>query len=1298
MSQDLGNQLNLASQLKAALNDVIAAYEKLGASAGAQTDAVRDLAKDMQKMVDKSPDKDIDSMTSALENLGGRLDKTGPQFSKFAKVATVGLASATAGVRGFQQGLGATMNVVGGLTSSIMNLAKGGIGALVGSYKAVIGLAQDVAAQMDVVAQASENLRGQFGDLASNEGQAVSGAIGNLRSEFGKTSGLSLGRVFGPGPEGMAAAMAAMGEMAGELGAKLNTLMDDVKQNAAAMMTLNRGFNISAEAMGNMALMARQSGGDMQSALEETAVQVTVLSKKFGVSGKAIGKNLSELTADMGSFGHMSQAELTATATYAAKLGVEIGTLKGMFDKFANFEDAATGAAKLAETFGMNVDAMELMNAESPAEQMDMMRKAFLETGRSLDDLSRQEKAYLAEQMGVDPNDLYGMFDPANADLSFDEITEEAEAAAEKMSPEDAMKEAAKSIEKSIQSAMEKVEGFIDAFVKGFAYALKFTEPFMKATQSIRNALREVFKIGGELARELFGKGGAFHSESMHGVSLLQKVLGSRNDPKSVVGIFVILKDSILALAKGEITFNGLITRMKDALTDFVRSDHFQELGSVLLNGLTTAIGFVLSSLTGLVESLATGISEEFSGMDVFGDASSPINKSLAKMFETISQEGGPLMDALGTLANKALSAIADFLMSNPKVLFYAFAFMFGPAIAGAIVSALVPVLASAAATAIGGLFATGGAFGVGGTFATAMAASGGSILAGLSAVFAPAIAFITTILLPLIKFALVLYGAVKSVTQIFSNLTRRFEESGSVAELIIGYFTEIAFLPSRIAANIIDLIAGFFGFETNVVGAIDNVVDFLVNDFLGFFTSLPDKIVAVFDTVMNFLGGLGTTFANAFSGAFNAVVDFVANVGTSIFGIVKSVGSTILEVTKYFNPIYWGSLAMDAVSGFFKNFSLGGMVDKAKGALKGVLGIFGIASDSKEMIKVGEDIVGGLETGTAGMENTLKGPSQKNIDKIAKEMDKLDTSKISQATEKFMDLETVAESLNNVMSALKELETGVAAKKLATAATDLPVALKSLMDMGNAVVKFGVEQGGPETISALNRELHFYADRIPQVSGKIKAIADAINEMGVALSELTSKGAGAPTADVIKTLQAIFGKDASDETALVPALSGALNEIGQERLSQLNGSEGLAFYVGRFKQVAAKTTSLAESMTQMMDAMDEVGQVIPGRADAVGQNIEAVIAKITEVNGAIAGIDSVEAVTKLQAVANGLASDGTVTVQYEQMQLNVNFTVQIDSADLANSIGEGAKDGSYFVINQDRSGGGASQAEQAGG
>ena len=57
--------------------------------------------------------------------------------------------------------------------------------------------------------------------------------------------------------------------------------------------------------------------------------------------------------------------------------------------------------------------------------------------------------------------------------------------------------------------------------------------------------------------------------------------------------------------------------------------------------------------------------------------------------------------------------------------------------------------------------------------------------------------------------------------------------------------------------------------------------------------------------------------------------------------------------------------------------------------------------------------------------------------------------------------------------------------------------------------------------------------------------------------------------------------------------------------------------------------------------------------------------------------------------MAEGLSSDGTVTVQYEQMQLNVNFTVQIDAKDIASAVGEDAKGGSYFVINEQRGGGG---------
>jgi len=249
--------------------------------------------------------------------------------------------------------------------------------------------------------------------------------------------------VFGDFKEQMAGIL----ELAKEFGAQFDRMAEDFKNNATELIILNKGLGLTGDALVNLTDMGRQSGETMTEMLNHTAQVAVHMGKQFGISSKTIGKNMNELMSDMGNFGHLSIEALGATATYAAKLGIEIKTLSGMFDKFSNFEDAAMGAAKLAESFGMNVDAMELMNAETAAEQMDMMRQAFLETGKSLDDLSHQEKKYLAEQMNVDPKDLYKMFDPANADLSFDDMMAEAEQAQEQVSPEEAMLE----VEKNIQ-------------------------------------------------------------------------------------------------------------------------------------------------------------------------------------------------------------------------------------------------------------------------------------------------------------------------------------------------------------------------------------------------------------------------------------------------------------------------------------------------------------------------------------------------------------------------------------------------------------------------------------------------------------------------------------------------------------------------------------------------------------------------------------------------------------------------------------------------------------------------------
>ena len=68
---------------------------------------------------------------------------------------------------------------------------------------------------------------------------------------------------------GIAAAMAAMGEVLTEMGPKLNRFMGEVEENAAALMILNKGLGLTGESMANLALMASHGGEDMKTALEE---------------------------------------------------------------------------------------------------------------------------------------------------------------------------------------------------------------------------------------------------------------------------------------------------------------------------------------------------------------------------------------------------------------------------------------------------------------------------------------------------------------------------------------------------------------------------------------------------------------------------------------------------------------------------------------------------------------------------------------------------------------------------------------------------------------------------------------------------------------------------------------------------------------------------------------------------------------------------------------------------------------------------------------------------------------------
>jgi hypothetical protein len=693
MAEDLGNQLSSLQEMKALLSDLPGMFDRLGGAAGKQASSMQQLN---DSMGDVASQKDgITDLNDALAEMAGKSDEAADKQSKLGKQVTVA-AMAMAGLKGFagglSQGFSVLTNGIGGLASGMFNLAEGAVGAVMGAWEGLIGMAYKVRAGSQALRQSFEDVRGVFGDIASNEGKAVIDTFGDLKGSFQEVSGLGISQVFGHGPDGLAKAMAAVSEIAADMGNKLNMLSSQLADNAAALMIMNKGLGLTGSAMANLTLMAQAGGDDMQTALEETAQMTMYLSKQYGISGKAIGKNLNELTKDMSTFGGMSRAELTATAAYAEKLGVSIGTIGAQFDKFGDFEGAAMGAAKLGEAFGMNVDAMELMDKAGTAEGIDLLRESFAETGKSLEDMSTAERKYFEDLSGLKGDELFAAFDPANADLSFDEMKADAEAATEAMSPEDAMAAAAKSISKSVENMTKESTGFLDSFFGGFAAGLGETQAFKDIMASITTAMEAVFQIGRELAKAIFGKDGIFGKEAGAAADGFQDLMD---------GIVQVFRD-FSRLFK-EFLNGGDASTFVDGMTAsigklFEGGGAIGGLGDMLKNGLMKAFELIGELVPALIEKLADMLISAADGISGAGGPPSALGGAFMDMMDKI---WGPLTEKLLPALGQFFSSLWDKV--SPIVM---------PIVYDALYYIMMWSLAKAAAQAIlvGGLGLIGGA------------------------------------------------------------------------------------------------------------------------------------------------------------------------------------------------------------------------------------------------------------------------------------------------------------------------------------------------------------------------------------------------------------------------------------------------------------------------------------------------------------------------------------------------------------------------------------------------------------
>ena len=511
------NQLNIQQQINDAIrtqNDLLSKQAQITTSQISLQLALNNAMSNqnlegMRERLD-SINTSLQNVASSTTNLGAATQQATVTGGKFAAITdkinakTVKQAGMFAGVMATMKNWGSTvMTTFSGLLSSVGALTGGmfslGKSILMAPFQLLGGLI-DMASQGGgggrPIAEAWEEVRGVFGDLSSGSGMMVSKTIKQIRGQARDLggSGLSLRKIWGRGRQGVAAMMKDVAKTAEEMGPAFNLAGKEYIQSGAALEIYRKGLGFTGEEMAYMAKRAKTFGTSMKSQLHQTANLSVQMGKKFGLSSKDISRDMMKMTKDFSNFGSLSQKEMAATSVYARKLGLNIEDMMGVIDKFDNFESAAEGASMLAQSFGMNIDAMEMMNAQSPAERIDMLRKSFHETGKSVKDLTRQERKLLEEQMGLTGAALDAALANENMGLSYDEI-ESAAGDAEKnqITESEAMSEMAKAINKVVESGGGGgFDGFFDAFTKGFTRGMTHTKEFMALLREIRKALKVV--------------------------------------------------------------------------------------------------------------------------------------------------------------------------------------------------------------------------------------------------------------------------------------------------------------------------------------------------------------------------------------------------------------------------------------------------------------------------------------------------------------------------------------------------------------------------------------------------------------------------------------------------------------------------------------------------------------------------------------------------------------------------------------------------------------------------------------
>ena len=347
------------------------------------------------------------------------------------------------------------------------------------------------------IKEAGEDLKQSF-DYESSIGKGIQSLVsrgtGMIKSFLSPSN--ELVRIFGMGVSGITGMIKFLGENIAAMGQFSEIFGESILKNDDKMknfIRLVKGLGLSAEDIKYISLDASNNLKDVNVRMAEITVTLSNTSKEFGVDRKRLSKNFMILRKDIVQFGHLSDEEISRTTARLTQMRVKLEDAAAVFKKFSTFEDAANSVAMLSQTFGMNLDAMDIIKAKNPEEIIEMFRNSMLETGRSYQDLNRFEKDIMAQHTGISEQSLSALMNYRDLGLTYEQAKKRM--AAEQ--PEAKQLKAVKKLNSAIKELQKvlKFESPFEAFSKGIMNNMNLSGDLKNVMMSLSSGYEGIYKF-----------------------------------------------------------------------------------------------------------------------------------------------------------------------------------------------------------------------------------------------------------------------------------------------------------------------------------------------------------------------------------------------------------------------------------------------------------------------------------------------------------------------------------------------------------------------------------------------------------------------------------------------------------------------------------------------------------------------------------------------------------------------------------------------------------------------------------